>query len=63
MNCNKLIFWASGSPRRRELLERIGLKFTVQAADVDETLGSRSFAPGTGNAAESVSRPRPLRMP
>lgn len=37
MNCNKLIL-ASGSPRRRELLERIGLKFTVQAADVDETL-------------------------
>ncbi len=29
---------ASGSPRRRELLERVGLRFTVQAADVDETL-------------------------
>lgn len=37
MNCNKLIL-ASGSPRRRELLERIGLKFTIQAANVDETL-------------------------
>jgi septum formation protein len=33
----KLIL-ASGSPRRRELLERIGLTFSVQAADVDETL-------------------------
>lgn len=29
---------ASGSPRRRELLERIGLNFTVQVADADETL-------------------------
>jgi septum formation protein len=33
----KLIL-ASGSPRRKELLERIGLTFSVQAADVDETL-------------------------
>lgn len=29
---------ASGSPRRRELLEREGIRFTVHAADVDETL-------------------------
>ena len=29
---------ASQSPRRRELLQRIGLSFTVHAADVDETL-------------------------
>lgn len=29
---------ASASPRRRELLERVGLRFTVHAADVDETL-------------------------
>jgi len=29
---------ASASPRRRELLERIGLRFTVQVADADETL-------------------------
>jgi septum formation protein len=28
---------ASGSPRRRELLERLGLRFAVRAADVDET--------------------------
>jgi len=28
---------ASGSPRRRELLEGLGLRFTVRAADVDET--------------------------
>lgn len=33
----KLIL-ASGSPRRRELLERMGLTFEVRAADVDETL-------------------------
>jgi septum formation protein len=28
---------ASASPRRRELLDRLGLRFTVRAADVDET--------------------------
>jgi septum formation protein len=28
---------ASGSPRRRELLERLGLSFEVQPADVDES--------------------------
>lgn len=33
----KLIL-ASGSPRRRELLERMGLRFTVHPADVDESL-------------------------
>lgn len=29
---------ASASPRRRELLERAGLEFTIEPADVDETL-------------------------
>jgi septum formation protein len=29
---------ASGSPRRRELLTQIGVAFTVQSADVDESL-------------------------
>ena len=28
---------ASGSPRRRELLEQIGLRFTVHPVDIDET--------------------------
>ena len=28
---------ASGSPRRKELLEQIGVLFTVQSADIDET--------------------------
>ena len=29
---------ASGSPRRREILEQLGLEFSVIAADVDETI-------------------------
>lgn len=33
---NKLIL-ASSSPRRRELLEQIGVRFDVKVADVDET--------------------------
>ncbi|MGH9404911.1 MAG: Maf family protein [Terriglobia bacterium] len=28
---------ASGSPRRREILERAGIEFTVRAAEIDET--------------------------
>ncbi|MFL5320908.1 MAG: Maf family protein [Myxococcaceae bacterium] len=28
---------ASGSPRRKELLERVGLRFTVETSDIDET--------------------------
>ena len=32
------IILASGSPRRRELLEREGVSFTVLSADVDESL-------------------------
>lgn len=32
------IILASASPRRRELLEKAGVKFTVRVSDVDETL-------------------------
>lgn len=38
---------ASASPRRRELLEQIGLRFLVQTADVDET-------PLSGESAEAL---------
>lgn len=40
------IILASGSPRRRQLLEQIGLSFTVQSSDVDE-----SVEPGLSPAA------------
>jgi septum formation protein len=33
-----LVVLASGSPRRRELLEGIGVQFSVQSPDVDESL-------------------------
>jgi len=33
-----MLILASGSPRRRELLTQAGLVFTVEAADVDETV-------------------------
>ena len=34
------IILASQSPRRRELLGKMGLEFSVQAADIDETMDS-----------------------
>lgn len=40
---------ASGSPRRRELLEGLGLEFTVRPSDIDET-------PLPGEAADSLVR-------
>ncbi len=38
MNDSKPLILASGSPYRRELLERFGIPFTVQAADIDERI-------------------------
>lgn len=37
-NQNCKIILASGSPRRRELMERMGLSFDVMPVDLDETL-------------------------
>src|SRR4029077_4730048 len=41
-----MIVRASGSPRRRQLLEMIGLEFRVVPPDVDETLGPSEQAEG-----------------
>lgn len=40
---------ASGSPRRRELLSRLGVAFEVRAADIDET-------PRAGESPEALAR-------
>lgn len=37
---SNLIYLASGSPRRRELLDQIGVKYQVLAAPVDESVGA-----------------------
>lgn len=38
-----ILYLASGSPRRKELLTQLGVPFTIRTADVDETvLGSAS---------------------
>ena len=47
------IILASQSPRRRELLERMGLSFTVHAADIDEHM-DRSLPPD--KLVEAISR-------
>ena len=40
MEQNRNIILASSSPRRKELLEKIGLKFTADAADFAEDLNA-----------------------
>lgn len=40
------IILASKSPRRKELLENIGLKFDVLVTDADESIVSKNLAPG-----------------
>jgi septum formation protein len=44
---------ASGSPRRKELLARIGIPFDVVVSEIDEELGSHSHA---GTYAMAMSR-------
>lgn len=43
---------ASGSPRRRELLEKLGLKFEIQVSDLDESTGSEDPATVVKELAE-----------
>ena len=38
MNTSPLIMLASASPRRRELLEQLGVRFTVAPANIDESI-------------------------
>jgi len=41
---NKKIILASASPRRKELLEKIGLKFDVMPSDIEELLDNDYFS-------------------
>lgn len=54
------IILASQSPRRRELLERLGLDFLVRAADVDETMDP---AAAPEEEVARVSRAKALAVP
>lgn len=47
---------ASGSPRRRELLEKLGLSFTVTVSDLDESIDSSDPAFVVENLAEAKAR-------
>jgi len=55
---SKSILLASASPRRRELLERIGISIEVQAADVDESvaLGEEAVTYATRVANSKAAR-------
>ncbi|MEI6846402.1 MAG: Maf family protein, partial [Candidatus Firestonebacteria bacterium] len=39
MKQNRAVILASASPRRKELLGKIGIKFKVKPADVNENIG------------------------
>ncbi|MEI6845952.1 MAG: Maf family protein, partial [Candidatus Firestonebacteria bacterium] len=47
----KEIILASESPRRKELLKRMGVKFRVRPANIDEKLGKRFFVKKLKNVA------------
>ncbi len=48
------IVLASASPRRSELLQQIGLKFTVKPSTFEETLPKESFPSGVAYALETA---------
>ncbi len=54
-----MLVLASASPRRRDLLEQLGIAFRVQAADVDETPPPRA-APD--EAAREIARRKALAV-
>ncbi len=41
----KTLILASGSPRRKELLEKCGIPFDVCPADIDETINEKGYLP------------------
>ena len=62
-----MLVLASQSPRRQELLRNAGIAFTVQPADVDESLlpgeGARAYAERLArDKARAVARPRPADL-
>ena len=54
----KPLVLASGSPRRKELLEQVGLAFTIDVADVDENLEADTPA----SLVEQLSKKKALHV-
>ena len=57
------IVLASGSPRRRELLGKLGVKFRVRAADIDEDIAERDPARMVAELARQKARAVALLEP
>ena len=57
------IVLASGSPRRRELLGKLGVKFRVRAADIDEDIPERDPARMVAELARQKARAVALLEP
>ena len=55
-----MIVLASASPRRQELLRNAGIPFTVQPADIDETLLATGESPR--HCAERLAREKALAV-
>lgn len=58
LQLNKPLVLASGSPRRKELLEQVGLTFSIDVADVDENLEEDRPA----SLVEQLSRKKALAV-
>ena len=53
---NKRVVLASGSPRRREILSRIGLNFDVVPSKFPETLDKAKYAPSEYAVANATEK-------
>lgn len=53
---NKRIILASGSPRRREILSRLGLNFDIVPSKFPETLDKAKYAPSEYAIANATEK-------
>ena len=59
-----MIILASKSPRRKQLLSMMGLEFTVQTADIDETMDpDRRPSEEVGTRLRQCPRARQKKLP
>lgn len=63
LNTRAKVVLASASPRRRELLGNLGLKFEVVTSSFDEKLPHSQFANGAAYAVETARQKGAVAVP